>query len=76
MPLSSNLLERYLRDMELGRKNHYGSMSLRSTELVALFYWLLETACLCGEDAGRYLLRTALAAIGNPSTVMLPSSHD
>jgi transposase len=76
VPLDNNLVERQLRDMVMGRKNHYGSKSLRGTEVAALFYSLLETARLCGEDPGRYLLRAALAAIDNPGTVTLPSSHD
>ncbi|OJH37558.1 hypothetical protein BON30_25480 [Cystobacter ferrugineus] len=76
VPLDNNLVERQLRDMVLGRKNHYGSKSLRGTEVAALFYSLMETARLCGEDPGRYLLRAALAAIANPGTVTLPSSID
>ncbi|MFY0565898.1 hypothetical protein ACN28E_18900 [Archangium lansingense] len=58
------------------RKNHYGSKSLRGTEVAALFYSLIETARLRGEDPGRYLLRAALAAIETPGTVTLPSSSD
>ncbi|WP_256569632.1 hypothetical protein [Myxococcus qinghaiensis] len=44
--------------------------------MAALFYSLIETAKLRGEDPGDYLLRAALAAIDNPSTVTLPKSHD
>ncbi|WP_395805310.1 transposase [Archangium minus] len=76
VPLDNNLVERQLRDMVVGRKNHYGSKSLRGTEVAALFYSLIETARLHGEDPGRYLLRAALAAIDNPGTVTLPSSSD
>ena len=76
VPLDNNLVERQLRDLVLGRKNHYGSKSLRGTEVAALFYSLIETARLGGEDPGRYLLRAALAAIDNPGTVTLPSSAD
>src|SRR6218665_892972 len=76
VPLDNNLVERQLRDLVLGRKNHYGSKSLRGTEVAALFYSLIETARLCGEDPGCYLLRAALAAIENPGTVTLPSSTD
>ena len=59
-----------------GRKNHYDSKSLRGTEVAALFYTLLETARLWCEDPWRYLMRAALAAVDNPGTVTLPSSHD
>jgi len=37
-------VERQLRDMVLGRKNHYGSKPQRGTEVAALFYSLIETA--------------------------------
>jgi len=74
VPLDNNLVERQLRDMVVGRKNHYGSKSLRGTEVAALFYSLIETARLRGEEPGRYLLRAALAAIETPGTVTLPAS--
>jgi hypothetical protein len=41
--------------MVVGRKNHYGSKSQRGTEVAALFYSLIETAKLRGEDPGDYL---------------------
>jgi transposase len=76
VPLDNNHVERQLRDMVLGRKNHYGSKSQRGTEVAALFYSLIETAKLRGEDPGDYLLRAALAAIENPGTITLPHSVD
>jgi transposase len=76
VPLDNNHVERHLRDMVLGRKNHYGSKSQRGTEVAALFYSLIETAKLRGEDPGDYLLRAALAAIEHPGTVTLPSGVD
>lgn len=76
VPLDNNHVERQLRDIVLGRKNHYGSKSLRGTEVAALFYSLIETAKLRGEDPGHYLLRAAQAAIDKPGTVTLPSSVD
>ncbi|WP_395857954.1 transposase [Cystobacter fuscus] len=76
VPLDNNLVERQMRDMVVGRKNHYGSKSLRGAEVAALFYSLSETAHVRGEDPGRYLLSAALAAIENPGTVTLPSSSD
>lgn len=62
--------------MVLGRKNHYGSKSLRGTEVAAVFYSLIETARLRGEDPGHYLLRAVLSAIEQPGTVTLPNSSD
>ncbi|WP_317987262.1 IS66 family transposase [Stigmatella hybrida] len=76
MPLDNNHVERQLRDMVLGRKNHYGSKSQRGTEVAALFYSLIETARLRGEEPGRYLRRAALAAIESPGTVTLPTRQD
>jgi hypothetical protein len=66
VPLDNNHVERQMWDMVLGRKNHYGGKSQRGTEVAALFYSLIETARLRGDDPGDYLLRAALAAIENP----------
>ncbi len=57
--LDNNLAEWQLSDIVVSRKNHYGSKSLRGTEVAALFYSLIETARLRGEDPGHYLLRCA-----------------
>ncbi|WP_434300954.1 IS66 family transposase [Corallococcus exiguus] len=76
VPIDNNHVERQMRDMVMGRKNHYGSKSKRGTEVAALFYSLIETARLRGEDPGHYLQRAALAAIENPGTVTLPNSQD
>jgi transposase len=59
-----------------GERNHYGSKSLRGTEVAALFYSLIEPARLRGEDPGHYLLRAALAALAQPGTITLPNSSD
>jgi transposase len=48
VPLDNNAIERALRGPVVGRKNHYGSRSLRGTQVVALFYTLCETAKLVG----------------------------
>jgi transposase len=73
IPLDNNPVERALRGSVVGRKNHYGSRSQRGTEVAALFYSLLETASLCGEDESAYLRRAAVAAIDDPSNVILPT---
>jgi transposase len=72
VPLDNNLVERQIRPLVVGRKNHYGSKSKRGTEVAALFYSLIETAQLRGEDPAAYLQRAALAAIADPGTVTLP----
>jgi transposase len=73
VPLDNNLMERQMRDVVLGRKNHYGSKSERGTEVAALFYSLIETAKLRGVDPAAYLLTAARAAIAAPGTVTLPA---
>ncbi len=74
IPLDNNAAERALRDVVLGRKNHYGSRSQRGTEVAALFYSLVESAEVCCVEPKAYLLKAALAAIESPGTVTLP--HD
>jgi hypothetical protein len=56
----------------VGRKNHYGSRSLRGTQVAALFYTLCETAKLAGIDPHAYLLRALHAAIARPGAVTYP----
>jgi hypothetical protein len=48
--LDNNAAERALRGPVVGRKNHYGSKSLRGTQVAALFYTLCESAKLTGVD--------------------------
>src|SRR6266540_629062 len=57
IPLDNNATERAIRGPVVGRKNHYGSRSLRGTQVAALFYTLCETAKLAGLDPNAYLLR-------------------
>ena len=72
IPLDNNAAERALRDLVLGRKNHYGSHSKRGTEVAALFYSLLESALACGVEPKSFLLKAAFAAIPNPGTATMP----
>jgi transposase len=76
VPLDNNFVERQIRPLVVGRKNHYGSKSKRGTEVAALFYSLIETAQLRGEDPAAYLQRAALAAIAEPGTVTLPTASE
>jgi transposase len=73
IPLDNNATERSLRGVALGRKNHYGSRSLRGTEVAALFYSLIESAKLVGVEPAAYLAEATRRAIANPGTVTLPS---
>lgn len=72
VPLDNNLIERGMRGVVLGRKNHYGSKSRRGTEVAAILYSLIESAKLCGVEPKAYLLRAVHAAIAVPGTVTLP----
>jgi transposase len=72
IPLDTNLVERGMRAVAVGRKNHYGSRSVRGTEVAALFYSLLETAKLVGIEPAAYLAEATHRAIANPGTVTLP----
>ena len=73
IPLDNNATERALRGLVVGRKNHYGSKSLRGTQVAALFYSLLESAKLAGIEPAAYLAEATRRAIENPGTVTLPS---
>ena len=76
MPLDNNLVERQIRPLVVGRKNHYGSKSKRGTEVAALFYSMIETAQMRGEDPAVYLQRAAIAAITTPGTATLPTTTE
>jgi hypothetical protein len=69
--LDNNAAERVLRGPVVGRKNHYGSKSLRGTEVAALFYSLVESAKLARVDPAKYLRAAAEAAIRG-GTALLP----
>jgi transposase len=72
IPIDNNATERAMRGVVLGRKNHYGSKSLRGTQVAALFYSLVESAKLAGLEPAAYLAEATRRAIANPGTVTLP----
>ncbi len=71
IPLDTNGVERALRGVAVGRKNHYGSRSERGTWVAALLYSLIESAKLCGVEPRAYLRESTLRAVRNPGTVTL-----
>jgi len=73
VPVDNNATERALRGVVLGRKNHYGSKSIRGTEVAALFYSIIETCKLTGTDPGKYLRQAAEAAL-NGEPIPLPTA--
>ncbi len=70
--LDNNQTERAMRGVAIGRKNHYGSRSLRGTRAAALFYTLVETAKLSGVEPAAYIREAALRAIREPGAATLP----
>jgi transposase len=73
IPLDTNQVERGMRSLALGRKNHYGSRSERGTRVAALFYSLIESAKLAGVEPAAYLAEATRRAIANPGTITLPT---
>ena len=71
IPLDNNGTERAARGPVVGRKNHYGSHSLRGTEVAATLYSLVESAKLNGLEPRLYL-RVAVRAGLRHDTVPLP----
>ncbi len=72
IPLDTNGVERALRGVAVGRKNHYGSRSERGTRVAALFDSLFESAKLCSVEPRAYLSEAPRRAIRNSGTVTLP----
>ena len=71
IPLDNNGTERAARGPVVGRKNHYGSHSLRGTEVAATLYSLVESAKLNALEP-RFYLRAAVRAGLRREVVPLP----
>lgn len=72
LPLDNNAIERDLRGVVVGRKNHYGSRSERGTQVAAILYSLIETAKHYGVPESVYLRRVTEHALKNPGSSLLP----
>ena len=72
MPAGMGDMERGLRGLVVGRKNHYGSKSERGTQVAALLYTVVETALKNGHDPRDFLLRATTHALQNPGAALLP----
>jgi len=57
--LDNNRTERGIRGPVVGRRNHFGSKSVRGTEAAAILYSLVESAKVCGIDPIAYLIEVA-----------------
>ena len=71
VPLDTNLVERLMRAIAVGRKNFYGIKSDRGGTAAAIFYSLCGTAKQAGVDPKAYLLAlTKVALEGNFETFL------
>ena len=70
--LDNNATERALRAPILGRKNHYGSKSLRGMKAAAILYSLIETCELIGVNPKVYLSQALRRLSEKPGAVFLP----
>ena len=72
IPMDNGAIERALRGVALGRKNHYGSRSKRGTEVAAVMYSLMESAKLAGVEPKRYLTELTRRRLADPQLIALP----
>ena len=72
LPLDNNAIERDLRGVVVGRKNHYGSRSERGTQVAAVLYSLIETAKHHGIPEHLYLQTATKHALQTPGSTLLP----
>jgi transposase len=72
IPLDTNEIERTFRGPVVGRKNHYGSKSIRGTQVAAIFYTLIESAKLCKINPGEYLEHITKELLKDPTKIILP----
>ena len=71
--LDNNATERGLRGPVVGRRNHFGSKSVRGTEVAAVLYTLVESAKVAKVDPIAYLVDAATRAKRTPGAVLLPA---
>ena len=71
VPIHTNKIERAQRSPVLGRKNHYGSKTLDSAQIAAVWYSVLASCELNQVDPYRYLL-DVMQAILKKNQVLTP----
>lgn len=74
VPLDNNATERAERGIICGRKNHYGSRSVRGTQVAALMYSLVESCKLAEVEPRAYLRAMAERALAKQS-LLLPHQY-
>lgn len=72
IPADNNGVERALRSLVVGRKNHYGSKSRQGTKVASILYSLCETCKINGVDPHDYLLAATLRAIRKEGPPLTP----
>ena len=71
VPWHSNSIEGAIRAPVVGRKNHYGSHSLKTAEVAAIWYSVIETCKMHQVQPRAYLIDT-LTCILNKLPVRMP----
>jgi len=71
VPCHTNDIEREIRSPVLGRKNHYGSHSLKSAKIGAVWYSVIATCKMHGVDPRAYIIDT-LRRILSKEKILMP----
>lgn len=71
VPMTTNLIERLQRSPVVGRKNHYGSRTLKSAQVAANWYTIIGTCELSGIVPREYI-KYALTQILTKQKPLLP----
>jgi hypothetical protein len=69
--LDNNAMERTIRGPVIGRKNHYGSKNLKTAEMAAIWYTIIETCKMNKIDSRKYI-KEALSNILNKKPIKMP----
>lgn len=71
VPFHTNDIEREIRGPVIGRKNHYGSHSLKSAEVASTWYSVIATCKMNGLDPRAYIIDT-LRRILTKQKILMP----
>ncbi|MHB2029829.1 MAG: IS66 family transposase [Acidimicrobiales bacterium] len=71
VPIHTNAIEGAIRHPVVGRNNHHGSNNLKTAQMAAVFYSIVETCKINGVDPRRYLMM-AMTAILTKKPVPMP----
>jgi transposase len=71
VPFHTNDIERAIRSPVVGRKNHFGSHSLKTAQVAATWYSIIATCKQCGVDPRAYIT-DALRRILTKQKILMP----